>query len=128
MGTFSASSKALVIIVISLILGGCPAQFKAEVRNDTDRVIHILSGYSDVVLSEIEPGKADKVAYNFDCFRVQSGDHLYEYKPVMPPEEYVKNGLFSSSFKAVFTEAKEFKIYVDDEEQKEELHLVKGCK
>lgn len=102
--------------------------FKVEVQNDTDEVIQILSGYSDVVLSEIEPGETEEVAYNFDCFRVKSATQLYEYKPVMPPEGYVKNGLFSSSFKAVFTSSKKFRIYLDKKESKEELYLVSGCK
>lgn len=126
MKIFIASFKSAVVIGC-LMLGGCPVQFKVDVRNDTAEVIYILSGYSDVILSKIESGKSHKVAYNFDCFRVKSGDQIYEYKPVMPPEGYVKNGLFSSSFKAVFTEDKEFRIYADGREQKGELYLVRGC-
>lgn len=128
MKILNASLKICTAVVGCLILGGCPAQFKVDVRNGTDEVIYILSGYSDVVLSEIDPGEADKVPYNFDCFRVKSGGQLYEYKPVMPPDEYVKNGLFSSSFEAVFTRGKEFRIYSGDKEQAEELYLAKGCK
>ncbi|WNZ54482.1 hypothetical protein QT397_16455 [Microbulbifer sp. MKSA007] len=120
--------RSFVVVIGCLILSGCPVQFKVDVRNDTDEIIYILSGYSDVVLSEIESGDADKVAYNFDCFRVKSGGQVYEYKPVIPPEGYVKNGLFSSSLKAVFTSAKEFRVYTDDKEQEEALYLVKGCK
>lgn len=126
MKIFIASLKSAAVIGC-LVLGGCPIQFKVDVRNDTDEVIYILSGYSDVILSKIESGKSKKVAYNFDCFRVKSGDKFYDYKPVIPPVGYVKRGFFSSSFKAVFTENREFRIYSGDREQKGELYLVEGC-
>lgn len=128
MMAFIGSLKYFAVVIGCLVLVGCPVQFKVDVQNDTDQVIYIISGYSDVVLSEIEPGKANKVAYNFDCFRVKSGSQVYEYKPVMPPGAYVRNGLFSSSFKAVFTKDKEFRLYESDKEQEVGLHLVKGCK
>ncbi|MCU8002296.1 MULTISPECIES: hypothetical protein [unclassified Shewanella] len=120
--------KTVAIVLAGLNLAGCPTQFNVEVLNDSSSTIHILSGYSDLELSRIEPGEATQVAYNLDCFRVRAGELIYEYKPVMPPAQYVQNGLFSSLFKAVFTGAQELKIYVDGEKQNESLYLVKGCK
>ncbi|MGL4578281.1 hypothetical protein HG547_03280 [Shewanella sp. DNRA4] len=120
--------KTVAIVLSSLSLVGCPTQFNVEVLNESSIPIHILSGYSDVELSRIEPGEATRVAYNLDCFRVRAGEQIYEYKPVMPPAQYVQNGLFSSSFKAVFTGAQELKIYVDGEKQNESFYLVKGCR
>lgn len=120
--------KTVATVLTSLSLVGCPTQFNVEVLNESCIPIHILSGYSDIELSRIKPGEATQVAYNLDYFRVRAGELIYEYKPVMPPAQYVQNGLFSSSFKAVFTGAQELKIYVDGEKQNESLYLVKGCK
>ncbi|MEL4371553.1 hypothetical protein [Shewanella xiamenensis] len=120
--------KTVATVLTSLSLVGCPTQFNVKVLNESSSTIHILSGYSDVELSRIEPGEATQVAYNLDCFRVRAGELIYEYKPVMPPAQYVQNGLFSSSFKAVFTGAQELKIYVDGEKHNESLYLVKGCR
>ncbi|MDT3297750.1 hypothetical protein Q4Q57_21830 [Shewanella sp. SP2S2-6] len=120
--------KTVATVLTSLSLVGCPTQFNVEVLNESSIPIHILSGYSDIELSRIEPGEATQVAYNLDCFRVRAGELTYEYKPVIPPAQYVQNGLFSSSFKAVFTGAQELKIYVDGEKQNESLYLVKGCR
>lgn len=120
--------KTVATVLTSLSLAGCPTQFNVKVLNESSIPIHILSGYSDIELSRIEPGEATQVAYNLDCFRVRAGELIYEYKPVMPPAQYVQNGLFSSSFKAVFTGAQELKIYVDGEKQNESLYLVKDCR
>ncbi|MCG8314518.1 MAG: hypothetical protein MI976_15020 [Pseudomonadales bacterium] len=127
MKTFSYFLQHVVVVFMTVSLCGCPATFKVEIQNDTDEIIHILSGYSDVVLLDIEPGKSGKVAYNFDCFRVKASTHLFEFKPVMPSEEFVTNGLFSSSLKAVFTANKRFRIYSDEQEIQEDLYLTQGC-
>lgn len=119
--------NSMILIFVCILLSGCPAQFKVNLQNNTDKKILIISGYSDVVLSEIDPGKEIIVNYNFDCFRVKFGEDIYEYKTIMPPVQYVKNGMFSSSFKAIFTVDKQLKIFVDSKEKKEEQYLAKGC-
>lgn len=117
-----------VMVISCLMLAGCPVQFEVDIQNDTNQKIYILSGYSDVVLSEIEPGEADEVAYNFDCFRVKFDDFIYEFTPVMPSGDYVTNGQFKSSFHAVFTGKGDVMIYKDNKDEQDGYYLNKGCK
>jgi len=70
--------KTVATVLTSLSLVGCPTQFNVKVLNESSSTIHILSGYSDVELSRIEPGEATQVAYNLDCFRVRAGELIYE--------------------------------------------------
>jgi hypothetical protein len=123
---FWALSSRLLVTFVCLALSACPLTFNVEINNKSDETLFILSGYSNVILSKIEPGEVEEVAYNFDCFRIRKGDSVLEYKPVVPPKEYVKRGWFSSTFKAVFSDG-DVKIYGTSDDYQPSLYLKNSC-
>ena len=114
-----------VIFLCCLLLTGCPVTLNVKVTNEAKSEIAIL--YSTGFESKIKPGKTKKEIYKFDCIKVKTEGQLYEYQPVRPPNKYVETGMFSSLIYAVFTDEKDFKIYIKGDGASENIVLEKGC-
>jgi len=89
---------------------GCPARTMVVLRNDSSRTIEVLSGYSDAVLGSIGPNMSEAIAYNQDCFRVRAGGRVLGFYPVVPPDQYIEVGAFSTQIFAVFTKTEGLEI------------------
>jgi hypothetical protein len=121
--------KALwsMIVLGTVLLAGCPVSMQVKLLNGGIENIDVLSGYSDAVLAEIAPGERKEAIYNFDCFRVRAGGVLYEFKPIVPPAEYINTGAFSSSFEGEFTADRKLKIYPSNHAPEKSIELPAGC-
>ncbi len=116
--------KILIITVYSAFLYGCPATLKVVLKNEARQPITVV--YSTGFESEIKPSKTKKEHYKLDCIRIKMGENIYEYRAVMPPKEYFRSGVFSSSVNAVFTDDYRLRVY-NKEKQDDFIELDKGC-
>lgn len=129
MATRGLSITGLITLLgLCLSLLGCPAGITVELHNEFDTHISVLSAYSNVVLARIEPGGVEDVVYSPDCFRIQVGETVYNFRPVRPSSEYLDEGVIGTKLRAKYTTDQRLVLYHNEDiNDGESLELGRGC-
>jgi len=115
--------KLGTVALLLVLLVGCPATIKVNITNESDVLIKVI--YSTGFESEINSGETKEETYKLDCIRIEADGVLYEFKAILPPDNYFEISSFDSSIYAVFTKKKEFVIHTKN--KSESLKLESDC-
>lgn len=116
--------KIIIIIILSLILYGCPARISNNIKNESNSTIFVL--YNTGYESEISSGSSSNENYDFECIRIKKNSIVLEFKTVFPSNDNVEQGVFSSGIQMLYTQEDKLLILnLDDVSEHYELKV--GC-
>lgn len=101
-------NRIIYIVLISILLSGCPATFNGLVKNESAHKIVVVSPFDTEFSWVIEPGSEDKVSWYQECITIQRASGVQYFSGWPIPDNVVSNGLFSSSLEAVYENSELF--------------------
>ena len=96
--------RSLSVVLLSLLLAGCPAYFSAVVKNQSNDNI-VMTNYKSSSKITIEPGSEKEVSWGFNCQSIilTNGSVIHFIPGRLREETYVTSGPVTT-FKILFKE------------------------
>jgi hypothetical protein len=118
-------NRIFYIVLISILLSGCPATFNGLVKNESAHEIVVVPPFETEFSWVIESGSEEKVNWYQKCITIKgpSGIQFFSGWPI--PVNVVSNGVFSSSLVAVYKNNKLF--FKTNEGQLIKINQVVAC-
>lgn len=117
--------RILYLILISILLSGCPATFYGHVKNESKQKIVIVPPFETDFHWVIESGGEEKVNWYQECITIQGANGVQYFSGWPIPDNVVTNGIFSSSFEAIYKHGELF--FKSSEEQLIKINEVATC-
>ncbi len=118
-------NRIFQIVLISILLSGCPATFNGIVKNESIQDIVIIPPFETAYSWVIESGSEDKVNWYQECITIKSHSGIQYFSGWPIPDNVVRNGVFSSSLVAVYKSNKLF--FKTNEGQLIKINQVDAC-
>ena len=118
-------NRIFYIVLISILLSGCPATFNGIVKNESAQEIVVVPPFETEYRWVIESGSEDKVNWYQECITIKSPSGIQYFSGWPIPDNVVSNGVFSSSLVAVYKSNKLF--FKTNEGQLIKINQVAAC-
>lgn len=101
-------NRIFCVVLISILVSGCPATFNGVVKNESAYEIVVVPPFETEFSWVIESGSEDKVNWYQECITIKSQGGIQYFSGWPVPDNVVSNGVFSSSFVAIYKSGKLF--------------------
>lgn len=122
---YKIMSRVLYVILISLLLSGCPATFYGIVKNESVHKVILVPPFKTELSWVIESGADEKVNWYQECITLKGPNGIQYFSGWPIPDNVVSNGLFSSSLEAVYENRELF--FKNKEDQLIKMSEVASC-
>jgi hypothetical protein len=95
-------NRIFYVVLISIFLSGCPATFNGLVKNESSHEIVVVPPFETEFSWVIESGSQEKVNWYQECITIKAPSGIQYFSGWPIPDNVVSNGIFSSSFEAVY--------------------------
>jgi hypothetical protein len=95
--------RIFYVVLISILLSGCPATFNGLIKNESIHEILVVPPFETEFSWVIEPGSQEKINWYQECIIIKGPGGIQYFSGWPIPDNVVSNGIFSSSFKTVYT-------------------------
>ena len=118
-------NRIFYVLLIPILLSGCPATFNGFIKNESDKDIVVILPFETELNWPIDSGAEGKISWYQECITIKLASKTQYFSGWPIPDNVVKNGLFSSSLKAVYKDGNLF--FVGSNEQLIKVKEVAVC-
>ncbi|MCW8880484.1 MAG: hypothetical protein OQK51_25775 [Kangiellaceae bacterium] len=107
--------KLTLVLLLSIVLVGCPTAFNANIGNDSEGLIVIVPSFKTDYRVKIEKNETEREKWYQECITVIDGNKKYYFKGWPVPSNVIQTHIFSSSLNVRF---KQGQLYYENNEGK----------